>query len=549
MTANRLNSSRAKSRSGSNIICKRTYIPGNKVNLGSALQVLAVAFVFAVPCSAGASHDTKRFLEFLAGSAEPDPPGPLLSAAGRAEDVKKADVESLATYEEGLHLAHEALVNHGFQSVTLSTNIRSRELNADLYHPRISGLDRSIGRAARILNIYAPEALDTLNICYLEQGVVNTVCYEVDRPKMNRYFSRLISRWQLSYYVKRSEDRPTRSRVSAPEMISEPAPGPALNLGERSPGSMLLVESSAARAEATQLDHSLLTGYSLFQSNKQSLRVRPIDTGRYLNNQYGKFFLDMRSALSLDAYLGAGWSVHSSIFYRWFAPSGSETSDSALPKVRSNLDLYRAGAKAKIDTLYASYTSRVSDNMYFNISLGYQEEMFGGLSSQLYLPKVRECLDLEIRVDWLRQRNIEHPQSFSDYSVTSALLGMRFRWSGLPNDIRLYAGRFLAKDDGVRFDIGHRFSNGMRLAFWYSYTDIDDATGPGSPASPYRGHGITLTLPLNALTMRKDTRKVDKWEYVPHLRDTAQMLDRPVDLSESYVLNSRLGKHLEQFGQ
>jgi hypothetical protein len=87
------------------------------------------------------------------------------------------------------------------------------------------------------------------------------------------------------------------------------------------------------------------------------------------------------------------------------------------------------------------------------------------------------------------------------------------------------------------------------VGFWYSYTDADDETGPGSPGSSYRGRGITLSLPLDALFTRRDSAKVYDLEYVPHLRDTAQMLDRPVDLSDNRRMRSGSRLGMQGFGQ
>lgn len=512
----------------------RKVILNGRFGFRSALRFLVITTTL-VSHHACAKQISDQFLDILTGGGEPDPMVTHLPSTEPDDSIRRTESGEMELYDNDLRLTHEALVEHGYQVVKLSASMQNAQLSVDLYNPRISGLDRSVGRAARILDLYAPQTLQTLLICYMERAVIATVCYQIDRAGLNLYFERLISRWQLRNYIKRSEHRVAESATLVSERDASPPP--------------VVVDSSDARAYFSEVEQGLFNGYSLYQSNRLGLVAQPIEIGRYLNDQHGDLFIDVKSALTLDAYLGGGWSINSSVFYRWFSPSGAETSDSLLPKVRSNIDLYRASKEAKIDRLYVSYSTKLTQNSYFNANLGYQEEMFGGLSTQLYLPNVREFLDIELRGDWVRQRDIDDPQSFEDYDVVSALLGMRFRWKGLPNDIKFYVGRFLAKDDGIRLDIGHRFSNGVRLAFWYSYTDKKDETGPGSPGDPYRNHGISLALPLNAVNKRRDSRRVYDLGYMPHVRDTAQMLHWPVDLSENYWLRPGFGNQLQQFGQ
>jgi hypothetical protein len=530
-------------------------------------------FLIFVSSEGYAGQDSRELLEFIGGASEPNPS--LLADA----EWMLSKTSARENLHESLERIHEVLVRKGFQRVEISADRNSMLLTARLFHARISEIDRGVGRAARIIDFYAPDVISKFKICYYEGGIVITVCYEINRGKLGRYLKKLMSRWQLAHHVKRIKYSSTEDAAdtgkSAPDSSQlwvdvEPDLGvseqsqqqsrdieiskkPQTSTGEvgleMNPGnSDLSIGSDSTGANPVEVDNDLLVGLKLYQDNTLDLQLKPIAFGRYLNNKDGDFYIDLKTEIAVDAYIGNDFLFHASVFYRWNSPDDAQASNSEFQHVRSDIDLYRDVNEPKIDRMYLSYTTAIGNGSYFNASAGYQEEMFGGLSTQFYHPNFFQNMDFDLRVDWLKQRDIDNPQEFGDYDVTSILMGFQFRWSGVFNEINLYAGRFLAKDEGLRLDVGHRYSNGVRIAFWYSHTNEDDEVHPGSSGSPYRGRGITINVPLNALR-NKDTREVYDFEYVPHLRDTAQMLDRPVDISRSLSGTIEYGSVLRGFGQ
>lgn len=502
--------------------CRRLNIFGLYV---AALFCVAPAFVVA--------EIAPQVISFLDNSPEPLPVSP------RSMEMNESNEEQLSS-EQVIITIQEELITRGFQNVNVALNDADGELAVSLSNRRISNTDRAIGRAARIINEYAPIKYNQLVICHEQRISANKVCYEIDRLRLVRYFNRILSRWQLRHYINRVDydqvmlvfrDQKDEENTSLFALASSEKP-----------------RVVPARADHEMTDFSLLTGYTLSQNNHWSLQFNPLDFGRYLNDINGDVFVDLQSSLALDMYFGEGFMVGASVFYRWLEPSNPEASNSQLQPVRSGLDLYRSYDKPKIEEFYIGYSAGIGSDKQFNATVGYQEEMFAGLSTQLYWTDLIEGLDLDVRFDWLRQRKIDNPYAFEDYEVVSALLG--FRYSGLPylNDVALYGGRFLAKDEGFRFEAGHRFSNGIRLSFWYSHTDGDDEQSPGSPDSPYRGRGLSVTVPMG-LFMKKDTNKRVNFEHLPHVRDTAQMLNRPNDLSQITSVRRANGSVLKGFGQ
>ena len=154
--------------------------------------------------------------------------------------------------------------------------------------------------------------------------------------------------------------------------------------------------------------------------------------------------------------------------------------------------------------------------------------MFGGVGGQvLYLPSDgRWATDLA--VDWLQQRDYKGWFGFLDYSTVTAIASLNYRMAqGVTGTLR--AGRFLAKDEGVRFEFKRRFASGYEVGMWYTRTNGNDITSPGSPSSPYYDKGIFLSVPLNTL-LTKDTQAIAPMSLAPWTRDVGAMVVSPLDL-------------------
>src|SRR5690606_19724777 len=103
----------------------------------------------------------------------------------------------------------------------------------------------------------------------------------------------------------------------------------------------------------------------------------------------------------------------------------------------------------------------------------------------------------------------------------------RLPYYGLTATVR--AGRFLAKDNGVRVEMKRRFRSGFEMGAWYTVTDGKDITSPGSPDKPYQDKGIYGSIPLNAMLTR-DTQAAGGFSLAPWTRDVGQMVQSPGDL-------------------
>src|SRR5205085_6599448 len=78
---------------------------------------------------------------------------------------------------------------------------------------------------------------------------------------------------------------------------------------------------------------------------------------------------------------------------------------------------------------------------------------------------------VDLAVDALRQRAPGDAFGFRDYSTVTALTSLHYRFPGSGVTATARAGRFLAKDEGVRFELSRRFRSGIEAGGWYTLTD------------------------------------------------------------------------------
>jgi hypothetical protein len=109
------------------------------------------------------------------------------------------------------------------------------------------------------------------------------------------------------------------------------------------------------------------------------------------------------------------------------------------------------------------------------------------------------------------------------------LLSGHYHWPAYGVTATARAGQFLARDDGIRYELKRRFRSGVEVGAWYTITNGHDITGPGSPDEPYRDKGVFLTIPLSSM-LTMDTQETAHLSLSPWMRDVGQMVVPPDDL-------------------
>ncbi len=206
-------------------------------------------------------------------------------------------------------------------------------------------------------------------------------------------------------------------------------------------------------------------------------------------------------------------------------------SDSILPHVRSDANIYDREGKYSLRHLTFESFSRPGANLYSRLSAGYLEEMYAGVSGELLWQPVDGRLGLGIELNHVWQRDFDQRFGLQDYSITTGHLSAYY---DLRNgyDLQVDVGRYLAGDWGATLSLDRTFDNGWSVGAFATFTDVSwEDFGEGS-----FDKGITLTIPLSWFT-GKATRTEQEALIRPILRDGGARLDvrnRLHDLIQDY---------------
>lgn len=197
----------------------------------------------------------------------------------------------------------------------------------------------------------------------------------------------------------------------------------------------------------------------------------------------------------------------------------TRVSDSILPHVRSDSNLYDKFGDPALETLTLSWNAKAGKNVYTRVTAGYLERMFGGVSAEVLWKPVDSRLALGAELNYVKQRDFDQGFGFTNYSV---LTGHVSGYYTLNNGFsaQLDVGRYLAGDKGATLSIDREFSNGWRVGAFATLTDVSfDDFGEGS-----FDKGIRFSLPMSWFAGRASTKTQDI-VLRPLLRDGGARLD------------------------
>ena len=462
-----------------------------------------------------------------------------------------------------------ALVKQDYKNIRVEQE--GSNLALTLTNSRISNMGRAVGRAARTAVAFTPEGVKNLRITYtkLDQPIATYEFFDI--PKLNDYFTGKIDRktfldFVLLRYPEKSDvisddrqawlneflDQPAPARLAAAApaapatvAVAAVAPGmetaPATATPVAAPSnavSAIPVPAVVNAANAVQSDGKLAVALGV---DGDVVQVKSLDreanrfkiapkVGFFFNDPSGAFRYSISAVANYDQRLGDGLYLNGAASLQLLETvSGvKQPSNSNLPHVRSDVAEYLRGGRFSLSRILLNKYNNPAERIYTRMSAGLYEDMFRGAGGQvLYLPKdSRWAADLA--VDALQQRGYKGLFDGRDYKTVTAIGSLHYR---LPHDITVTAraGRFLAKDSGVRVEFKRRFQSGIEVGAWYTHTNGNDITNPGTPSKPYQDRGIFMSVPLNSM-LPMDTQSTAAFGISPWTRDVGQMVGSPGDL-------------------
>jgi membrane-associated phospholipid phosphatase len=375
--------------------------------------------------------------------------------------------------------------------------LRGRELHVTLDDAGGQHWRERLDRVAAVLNRDAPPSVDRFVLLYRQRGI-DVAEHVIDRDAWVSERSRFLPPGeQRGWVIARPPNSEPMQRTQIPPYIGLESRAP----DERASGAIrTLYERPQQRFDWNLgLDFTQTIGgpdtfalYSFHGALRSALRItddtwaRAIFRLRLLDN-YDKFTV---------------------------------TGPSNLPRVRTFLREYLTTSQFTMPVLQVTHASQLTQNQYYSLYAGYFEEMFGGLGAEwLYRPFAsRFAFGAEVAA--LKQRSFEQDFGFRDYNVISghATGYWDTGWNEL--QVKLIAGRYLAKDIGVTLDVSRVFKNGITVGAFATKTNVSSAEfGEGS-----FDKGVYMSIPFDVMMTRSST-------------STAYLLWKPITRDGGAILN------------
>jgi len=399
------------------------------------------------------------------------------------------------------------LLKQDFKNIRI--NVTDGVAEATLGNTRISLASRAVGRAARSILLCAPQGVREVKINYAISDMPFATYTFEDADKFQRYFNGLESRKQLA------------SSVTID--YAEPQPASAKT------GQRMDISGGYSSTHLDSNDGDIVS----FRSESSSLDKSRVAPG------IGIYFNDPSGAVRFETFINASYEkqVHDGLLFKtalqltlWQNVSGvRQPSNSLLPHVRTDVADYKKNGNLKLSQFLLNKFYHPRQRLYSRSSIGMYEEMFGGAGGQVLYYPGRAPWAIDLSADALRQRDIEGWFKFRSYSTVTMLASLHYRFQAAGVTATIRAGRFLAGDTGGRIEMKRRYRSGFEVGAWYTVTNGNDITSPGTPSHPYNDKGIFISIPLSTM-LTKDTQTTPKISISPWTRDVGQMVISPGDL-------------------
>jgi len=408
-----------------------------------------------------------------------------------------------------------ALREEGLRDVAI--HMDGSTLRAQLRSNRYLDSSRAVGRALRVLLAHGPASMRRIEVTTLTEGMPSLHYSVDDLPALERFFAGGAGLDELG------------TGVTVRQAYNDDAQPGSAWLDDARIQTLLPTRRALSDGRDTGVPFDRRLGGETPNGHSWSLGPQ---VQVFFNDPSGAFKASLNAYATGRLRLGASTNLDASASLRLLEniTDVTQPSNSLLPRVRSDVAEYFRGSRFKLDRAVVNHFWRPADQWYARASAGLYETMFAGTGAQvMYVPE-RAHWSADLAVDALAQRDFNQPLRLRDYRTWTALASVHHEWP-LQITTTLRAGRFLARDVGVRAEVKREFASGVQIGLWYSHTNGRDITSPGSPSSPYRDKGVFISVPFDALAGRQTSRVVGVG-IAPWTRDVGQMVESPADLRQ-----------------
>lgn len=186
-----------------------------------------------------------------------------------------------------------------------------------------------------------------------------------------------------------------------------------------------------------------------------------------------------------------------------------------IQPVRSDADTYLKHGDPAISVLTAAWYGKLAPEVYGRVTVGYLEQMFGGVSAEVLWKPIDRRWALGAELNYVAQRDFDGGLGFGvyDYRVTSGFV-TGYLDLGQGYEAKVDVGRYLAGDVGATFTLMRTYANGWKIGAFATFTNLSaDEFGEGSfdkgirmeiPVSWFTGQATQRILPFSLRPLGRD---------------------------------------------
>lgn len=301
---------------------------------------------------------------------------------------------------------------------------------------------------------------------------------------------------------------------------------------------VILKRSDLERLEHESADKmlaeaSIIDGYNLGLKPNEGLypkfewRLAPyVDMSVFNPSQPVK--LDVGVRASAEYYIRPNIVLEGSITKKLAGNLDKEgrSDESALPRVRTDNDIYSREGDPAIEYLQVAAYGRPGRNLYSRLSVGYLERMYGGVSAELLWKPVNSRFALGAELNYIQRRDYDQLFGFQDMTTVDPETGAKYDIPHVNGHVSAYydlgngfhgqldVGRYLAGDYGGTISIDREFANGWKVGAYATFTDVSaEDFGEGSfdkglrfyiPLAPFIGQPSRKVNPVTIQSLSRD---------------------------------------------
>lgn len=179
---------------------------------------------------------------------------------------------------------------------------------------------------------------------------------------------------------------------------------------------------------------------------------------------------------------------------------------SQLINVRTDIIRYFHTHGLTLDQGYLQKAWTLGKGWFARLGAGYFEIEYGGAAAEVLYYPVKGCWAMGIEGAVLKKRTYSgigftgkvrklegFTPTYHKFLGSQYFLNVYYDWKRAHMDFKISAGKFLANDWGVRYEMSRYFPSGLRLTIWYTRTNGRDKVN----GETYYDKGIAFTMPFD----------------------------------------------------